>query len=89
MEKTLHKIANYFLNKRWIFKIVMRFLSEEKQEKIWIEIIRQHFAIFGHDCSNMTDDEIKQGMSNIAKTIGSFGATAEEASKAMSVLGKT
>lgn len=87
MKNTIHKIANHLLNKQWVLHIVMRFLSAEKREKIMIESIRQNFAIFGHDCSNMTDEEIKEGMSNIGKTIGSFGATTEEATRALRALG--
>ena len=87
MKKTLYRIANYFLNKQWVLHIVMRFLSEEKKEEIAIESIRQNFMLFGHDCYDMTDEEIKEGMKNVAKTIGSFGATTEEAAKALRVLG--
>ncbi len=87
MKKTLYRIANYFLNKQWVLHIVMRFLSEEKKQKIAIESIRQNFMLFGHDCSNMTDEEIKEGVRNVAKNIGSFGATTEEAAKVLRVLG--
>jgi hypothetical protein len=83
MKKKLYQIVNYFLNKQWVLHIVMRFLSEEKKEKIAIESIRQNFMLFGHNCSDMTDEEIKEGVKNV----GSFGATKEEAEKALRVLG--
>ena len=87
MKNIIHKIANHLPNKQWVLHIVMRFLSEEKKEKIAIESIRQNLMLFGHDCSDMTDEEIKEGMKNVAKTIGSFGATTEEAAKVLRVLG--
>jgi hypothetical protein len=83
----MKRFLNYLLNKQWILHIVMRFLSEKKKEKIAIESIRQNFILFGHDCSDMTDEEIKEGVKNVAKTIGSFGVTSEEAAKALRVLG--
>ena len=86
MKKILYRIANYFLNKQCVLNIVMRFLSAEKREKIMIEQLRQQFIFFGHDTSEMTDEEIKKGMANVAKTIGSFGATVEEASTALRAL---
>ena len=86
MKKTLYRIANYLINKQWVLHIVIRFLSEEKKEKIAIESIRQNLMLLGHDCSDMTDEEVKEGMKNVAKTIGSFGATTEEAAKALRVL---
>jgi len=87
MKKTLYRIANHFLNKQLVSHIVMRFLSEEKREKIAIESIRSNFMLFGHDCHDMTDEEIKEGVKNVAKNIGSFGSTTEEAAKAFRLLG--
>ena len=83
----IYKIANYFLNKQWILSIVMCFLSEDEKEKIYIARFRAEFIFWEHDISDMTDEEIKDGIKNIAKAIGSFGATAKESAKAFRVLG--
>ena len=77
-------LLNYLLNKRWILSIIMCFLNEGVKEKIYIARLRSEFIFWGHD---VTDEEIKEGIKNVAKTIGSFGATAEEAEKAVRVLG--
>lgn len=82
----MKRIINHFLNKEWVLNIVMRFLSVEKQEKTTIERLRQGFIFFGHDTANMTDDDIKEGVNNVAKTIGSFGATADEVETALRAL---
>ena len=82
----MKKILNYFLNKKWILSIIMRFLSEEKKEKIQIEILRNELIFFGYDISNLSDAEIKKVVETFAKAIGSFGATIDEAAKALQVL---
>ncbi len=82
----MKQLLNYLLNKQWILSIVMCFLSEEKKEQIYIARIRAEFMFWGHDVSDMTDKEVKEGMRNVAKTISSFGATVEEAAKAFRVL---
>lgn len=84
----IRKLVNYLLNKQFVFRFMMRFLSEEKKEKLQIQILRENFAFFGNDLSDMTDEEIKKCISNVAKAIGSFGATKEEAEKAIQTLGK-
>jgi len=85
----MKRILNYLLNKQWILSIVMCFLSEGKKEQIYIARLRAEFIFFGHDISDMTDEEIKEGIKNIANKIGQFGATAEEAAKAFRVLSIT
>lgn len=70
--------ANYLLRKQWILRIVMRFLSVEKQERIVIAKFRAELAFFGHDTSNMTDDEIKEAMVKVGEMISKIGFTTEE-----------
>ena len=82
----MKKILNYFLNKKWILSIIMRFLSEEKKEKIQIEILRNELIFFGYDISNLSDAEIKKVVETFAKAIGSFRATIDETAKALRVL---
>ena len=80
------KIINYFLNKDWILNIVMYFLSEEKQEKIYILKIRQSLECFGCDTSEMTDEDIKSGMKELNRTIKSSGISVSEATRAIRLL---
>lgn len=78
-------LLNYFLNKQWILNIIMLFLNEGKKEKIYIQRIRAEFLFWGHDISSLTDEEIKEGLKNIANEMGSFGMTTKEASNALSL----
>jgi len=82
----MKKLLNYFLNKKWILSVVTCFLSDEKKEKIQIEILRNEFLYFNYDTSNISDDEIKKGVKNFAQSIGNFGITAEELSQALCIL---
>ena len=76
-------LLNYLLRKQWILRIVMRFLSVEKQERIVIAKFRAELAFFGHDTSNMTDDEIKEAMVKVGEMISNIGFTTEEITDAM------
>ena len=63
-------------------------LTDKECERLAIQVLRQNFALFGHNCSDMTDEEIKEGLINVSKNIGSFGASAEEAAMAFKALSK-
>ena len=78
--------ANYLLRKQWILRIVMRFLSVEKQERIVIAKFRAELAFFGHDTSSMTDEEIKEAVINVGEMISKTGFTTEEITDAMRVM---
>ena len=69
---------NYLLNKQWILHIVMWFLSEDKKEQIYIARLKSEFAFWGHDISNMTDREIKKGLSKMSKLFSKCGFTINE-----------
>ena len=58
----MKKLLNYLLNKQWILRIVMCFLSDGKKEQIYIARFRAELAFWGHDVSDMTDEEIKEGI---------------------------
>jgi len=75
--------ANYLLRKQWILRIVMRFLSVEKQERIVIAKFRAELAFFGHDTSDMTDEEIKEAMVKVGEMISKVGFTTDEITDAM------
>lgn len=84
MKKTIYQITNYFLNKQWILSIVMLFLSDDKKEKIYIAKLRAELAFWGHDTSNMTDEEIKEGIKAVAEMMVKFSFTADELISAIS-----
>jgi len=84
----MKNILNYFLNKEWILNIVMLFLSDETKERIYIAKLRAEMLFWGHDLSNMSDKEIKQGASDMTKHIQCMGITVEQATKAFMQLGK-
>ena len=81
------RLLNYLLNKQCIFSIIMFFLSDGKKEKIHIARLKAEFMFFGYDATNMTDDEVKECIIQVAKAISSFGATTEESARAIHVLG--
>lgn len=83
----MKNILNYLLNKEWILNIVMLFLSNETKERIYIAKLRTEMLFWGHDLSNMSDKEIKQGASDMRKHIQCMGITVEEAAKAFLQLG--
>lgn len=78
MKKTIYRIANYFLSKQWVLSIVMLFLSDDKKEKIHIAKLRAELSFWGHDTSDMTDEEIKEGTKAVAEMMIKFGFTADE-----------
>lgn len=75
--------ANYLLRKQWILRIVMRFLSVEKQERIVIAKFRAELAFFGYNTSNMTDEEITDSMVKVGEMISKIGFTTEEITDSM------
>lgn len=75
--------ANYLLRKQWILRIVMCCLSKEKQERIIIAEFRAELAFFGHDTSDMTDEEIKEAIVKVGEMISKIGFTTEEITIAM------
>ncbi len=79
-------LLNYLLNKQWILSIVMCFLGVEKQERIVIAKFRAELAFFGHDTSNMTDEEIKEAIVEVGDMIGKIGFTTDEVAEALKAL---
>jgi hypothetical protein len=76
-------LLNYLLNKQWILRIVIRFLSVEKQERIIIAKFRAELAFWGHDTSDMTDEEIKEAIVKVSEMISKIGFTTKEMTDAM------
>lgn len=84
----MKSILNYFLNKEWILNIVMCFLSEETKERIYIAKFRAELEMFGYLTKDMTDKQVKEGLSVMAKIVSQMGITAVQASKAGELLRK-
>ena len=87
--KKINKLLNKLLNKQCILNIVMYFLSVKKKEKILIARLRGELAFFGHDTTNMSNEEIKKVVKDFSKALGSFGATKEEAANTLRTLKKS
>ena len=80
------KFTNYLLSKRWVLFIVMCFLSEIKKEQIYIARFRAEFAFCGHDISDITDEEIKEGINKMGEMIVKCGMTTDEVSGSFKAL---
>ena len=48
--------------------------------------IRHEFALLGYDLSDLTDEDIRQGVLHMSEVFQSYGVTAEEATKALTNL---
>lgn len=81
MKKLLYKIGNYLLNKEWILKIVMKFLSEEKQKKIYIAKIKSELSFFGFDTSDMSEEDIDNGVKELCTLIRQTGLSSNDVVK--------
>ena len=79
-------LLNYLLNKQWILLIAMRFLSEGKKEQIYIARLRAELAFWGHDVSDMTDEEIKEGILKMGEMVAKCGMTTDEVAEAFKAL---
>ena len=76
-------LLNYLLNKQWILSIVMCFFSEGNIEQIFIVRLRAEMLFWGHDTSQITDEEIKDGINKIGEIIAQCGFTTNEITNAM------
>jgi hypothetical protein len=74
----MKQFLNYLLNKQWILQIVMCFLSEGKRQRIHIAKLRHELALWGYDTSDMTNDEIKEGILKVSDVSIKCGVTREE-----------
>ena len=75
--------TNYLLRKQWILRIIMRFFSVEKRERIVIAKFRAELAFFGLDTSDMTDEEIKEAAVKVGEMISKIGLTTKEITDVM------
>jgi len=66
----------------------MLFLSEEKKERIYIARLRADMEFFGHDMSEMTDEEIKKCINDSGKLLSKCGLTCYELKKSLQSMAK-
>jgi transaldolase len=64
----------------------MHFLSDEKKERIYIARFRAELAFWGHDTSNMTDEEIKEGINKFSEMVSVCGMTSDEVADSLKAL---
>ena len=82
----MKRLLKYLLNKRWILSFVMLFLSESKKERIYIARFKAELSFFGCDVSDMTDEEIKEGMNRVGEMVSVCGMSTNEVEQAMASL---
>jgi len=73
---------------KFIYNIIMLFLSEEKKEQVYIAQLKHEMLLGGYDISHMTDQQIKDGMNNARTVFSSTGLTLEEACNAFKMTSK-
>ena len=61
-------------------------VGKVKSEKEALLIIRQTLEIFGHDTSDISDEELKEGVTRFTTLVANSGITTDEAMIAMSKL---
>jgi len=79
-------LLNYLLNKRWALRFVMLFLNDRKKEQIYIARFRAEMALWGHDISDMTDAEIKEGIYKMGEMVSKCGMTTNEIAQAFKTM---
>lgn len=82
----MRTLLNYLLNRRWALRVVMPLLGEAKREKIYIARFRAELSCWGYDVSDLTDEEIKDGISKMGEMVSMCGMTAGEINRAFRVL---
>ena len=83
----MNNILNYFLNKQWIFNIVIKFFSEERQEYIHKQKTRLTLNSWGIDTSDMSDQDIEDSFIEMRGAILFCGVSVDELKKVMTELG--
>jgi hypothetical protein len=80
---------NWILNRRIIKPIVIARMNEDQKERYYMMQLRAHMAFFGHDISDMTDDEIKEGTNRMSKVMSSTGVTLDQAGQALKLMSQS
>lgn len=79
--KIYHKIRIWLAIKiEWLRP---HLLTNKEQEKLIMLEFRSLALLFGFDISDMSDEEIKEGVTNAAKEMSKAGLSASEAGEAL------
>lgn len=72
---------NLFMRIRiWLYRLTLsREQRKEFDRKLAIAILRAELAFWGHDTSDMTDEEIEAGVMRVAEILGNAGVSAQQA----------
>jgi len=68
-----------------------RLMPEQRKifdKKLVIAQLRAEYAFWGHDTSNMTDEEIEAGVMRMAEVLRSTGVSCEQAAENFRMMGK-
>lgn len=79
----MKQFLNYLLNKHFILRIVIKFLSKVKQERIYIARFRAEMLYWGHDMIDFTDEEIKKGIGAMSELVSSYGLTLDQTTEVL------
>lgn len=75
--------TSYLFRNKWFSKVIFSFLSKEKQERIIITRLREEFELFGLDTSDLSDEDIKEGMGKVGEVMSKIGFTMDEVGQAL------
>ena len=67
-----------------LHKFVMWFARRKKKKAI--ENLKAHMLFFGYDISDMTDEEIEEGLTRISEMVSKTGVTTKQATDALKQL---
>jgi hypothetical protein len=77
---------------RWKVRHLFSEMTPEErlafERKRSIAEIRATFAFFGYDLSDMTDEQIEEGVQNVARVLATVGVSARDAAQALSFLAR-
>ena len=82
----MNRFLNYLLNKRYFLSFVMLFLSDSKKTQIYIARFKAELSSCGMDVSDMTDEEIIEGINRMGDMVAQCGMTTDEVTKAFKAL---
>ncbi len=85
----LKKLKNWYLLNKVKRHLKQCGLTDKQIErKIVIAQLRSHLKFFGCDTSDLTDEEIEQGVLEFSRGMSGFGVSVDEASEALALVNK-
>lgn len=70
----------------WMRRLVRGWRARKKARTI--ARLRAHMAFFGYDVSNLSDEEIEEGVRSIAAKVSACGISAKEAAEGLQAVSK-